>query len=173
MLDARARTSASGHKRHRCAGVMEACGVRLPTDAVRRGGLSLVTGGVEVRLVDLVEAYATLARGGVHRPLRWFVDEVAPARRVLSERTCRELAEILSTASGAPAGWDRARVCGDFSWKTGTSAGHRDAWAIGFDGRTAIGVWVGRFAGSGDAQYVGGRIAEPLLAELFQEIQAC
>jgi membrane carboxypeptidase/penicillin-binding protein PbpC len=54
-----------------------------------------------------------------------------------------------------------------FMWKTGTSSGRRDAWAIGQNGRFAVGVWVGRFRGTGRYEYVGSRAAEPLLAQLF------
>jgi membrane carboxypeptidase/penicillin-binding protein PbpC len=51
--------------------------------------------------------------------------------------------------------------------KTGTSAGKRDAWAVGHNGRFAAGVWVGRFSGMGDEAFVGAVAAEPLLADLF------
>lgn len=151
----------------RTTGVLASCGVRLRADDAARAGLALVTGGVEVRLVDLVEAYATLARDGEHRALRLFPDEPASPTRALSPRTARALTDILSSEHGAPAGWDRARGTDDFAWKTGTSAGHRDAWAIGYDARFTVGVWVGRFPGAGDARYVGGEVAEPVLAELF------
>ncbi|MBA7614772.1 hypothetical protein ES703_22042 [subsurface metagenome] len=52
-------------------------------------------------------------------------------------------------------------------WKTGTSSGRRDAWAVGHNGRYAIGVWVGRFRGTGRVAYTGSQAAEPLLARLF------
>jgi membrane carboxypeptidase/penicillin-binding protein PbpC len=52
-------------------------------------------------------------------------------------------------------------------WKTGTSSGRRDAWAVGHNYRYAIGVWVGRFRGTGRYEYVGGMTAEPVLARLF------
>jgi membrane carboxypeptidase/penicillin-binding protein PbpC len=54
-----------------------------------------------------------------------------------------------------------------FMWKTGTSSGRRDAWAVGHNGRYAIGVWVGRFRGTGHVAYVGAEAAEPLLSQLF------
>ncbi len=156
----------------RTTGVLSSCGVDLPADATSRAGLALVTGGAEVRLIHLVEAYATLARGGEHRRLRLFEEEAAPSTQVLSTETADALADILSSEHGAPAGWDRARGQADFSWKTGTSAGHRDAWALGFDETHTVGVWVGRFAGAGDAQYVGGRVAEPVLTEIFAALSA-
>jgi membrane carboxypeptidase/penicillin-binding protein PbpC len=54
-----------------------------------------------------------------------------------------------------------------FMWKTGTSSRRRDAWAAGHNQRFAIGVWVGRFAGAGSPEFVGGKLAEPLLARMF------
>ena len=54
-----------------------------------------------------------------------------------------------------------------FMWKTGTSSGHRDAWAVGHNGLVAIGVWVGHFSGAGDPGFIGAEVAEPILAELM------
>jgi membrane carboxypeptidase/penicillin-binding protein PbpC len=52
-------------------------------------------------------------------------------------------------------------------WKTGTSSGRRDAWAVGHNHRFAVGVWVGDFTGQGHVDLVGALAAEPLLAALF------
>ena len=52
-------------------------------------------------------------------------------------------------------------------WKTGTSSGRRDAWAVGHNGQFSIGIWVGRFSGAGHEAFVGREAAEPLLARLF------
>ena len=52
-------------------------------------------------------------------------------------------------------------------WKTGTSSGRRDAWAVGHNGRLAIGVWIGKFSGAGHPAFVGAEAAEPLLASVF------
>jgi penicillin-binding protein 1C len=154
----------------RCIGVIEAAGVRLAPDARAHAGLTLVTGGTPVTLVDLVTAYATLARGGEHVPTRLFADEqVAPSVRALSPATCEALFEILSNEARPPHVRGGASHVGvrPFMWKTGTSSGHVDAWAVGHDRRLALGVWVGRFDGAGHPSYVGAEVAEPILAELF------
>ena len=152
----------------RCAGVLEACGVELRPDALERSGLALVTGATEVRLLDLTAAYATLGRGGLYLPPRLFVDQPrSPGSRALTPETCDALWAILSTENGAPNGLTPAPGGPSFLWKTGTSAGHRDAWAVGHDGRLAIGVWAGRFSGAGHPDYAGRTLAEPLLARLF------
>ncbi len=154
----------------RCLGVMEACGLELPPDAAARGGLSLAVGGLEVRLLDLTDAFATLARGGIHRPARLFADEPAPdGRRVLAADTAAAVSDMLSSAHRLPETGDAVVGLGDawLSWKTGTSSARRDAWAVGHNGRFAVGVWVGRFAGGGDVAYTGRASAEPLLAALL------
>jgi len=151
----------------RCLGVMEACGVKLPADAAARGGLSLVLGGVETNLLSLTNAYATIGRGGVRMKLRFFADEKNESFRVLQVRTCAWLDRMLSSRRYPPAG----RSPREISWfmrKTGTSAGKRDAWAVGHNGKYAAGVWVGRFSGMGDEAFVGAVAAEPLLADLFE-----
>jgi penicillin-binding protein 1C len=154
----------------RCVGVIEASGATLGADPVARGGLTLVTGGTGVTLVELTNAYATLARGGSHLPLRLFVDTpFGTPTRVFSAATCESLFTILSSDARAPNLRTGASLVGrePFAWKTGTSSGNVDAWAVGFDRRHALGVWVGRFDGSGHAAYVGALAAEPILAELF------
>ncbi|MCU0724762.1 MAG: penicillin-binding protein 1C [Planctomycetes bacterium] len=153
----------------RCAGVLAAAGVGLPAGATERGGLAIVTGAVEVRLLDLTNAYATLARGGLFRPARLFPDEPAPERRALSAEAAAAVSTILSCRERAPAGLAGRPESAVpwFSWKTGTSSGRRDAWAVGHNGRFAIGVWAGRFPGHGDYGLTGAGAAEPLLARLF------
>lgn len=154
---------------NRCAGYMESAGVAWRGNAADRAGAGLVVGAAEVRLLDVVNAYATLGRGGVYRPVRLFGDEAGESRRVISANVCRTIDEILSSnlrPSSAQAG---PSSCGSpwFMWKTGTSSGRRDAWAAGHNRRFAIGVWIGRFYGAGRPEYVGGEVAEPLLAQLF------
>lgn len=153
----------------RCAGVMQSAGVKLPNGAARRAGLSLATGGAEVRLLDLTNAYATIARGGVRRTPRLFADEAADSVRVLTTRTCRAIDGILNSRERAPMGFKHSTADQRpwFVWKTGTSSARRDAWAVGHNRRLAIGVWVGRFDGVSDPQFVGRLAAEPILAKAF------
>lgn len=154
---------------NRCAGYLESVGVQWRGAAADAAGAGLVVGAAEVRLLDLVNAYATLGRGGVHRPVRFFHDESGESRRVISGNVCRVIDEILSSTTRLPAGMEgrTSETAPWFMWKTGTSSGRRDAWAVGHNRRYALGVWVGRFYGTGRPEYVGGKVAEPLLARLF------
>ena len=152
-----------------CCGLLEATGVPLPAEAQSRGGLALAIGGIDVRLWDLTNAYATVARGGVRSEVRLFVDEPVRQMRALGPEVCAEISDILSSRRRRPAGMGN-RLESDvpwFMWKTGTSAGRRDAWAVGHNGQYAVGVWVGRFRGTGDVGFVGAEAAEPLLTQLF------
>jgi len=153
----------------RCCGVMRACGVGLDEGAEERAGLAVAVGAVETTLLDLVNAYATLGRGGVRMRARLFADEPAEPARVLSGITCAAVNGILSSRRRRPAGMAQlpGRDVPWFMWKTGTSSGLRDAWAVGHNGRFAAGVWVGRFSGEGRREFVGRDAAEPLLSRLF------
>jgi len=153
----------------RCLGVLQSCGIRMPGDARTRGGLAVAVGVIETTLLDLTNAYATLGRDGICQPAKLFQDARSPQHRALTASTCRTLNDILSTRTRVPRGFEEmsADRLPWFMWKTGTSSGRRDAWAIGHNGRWAIGVWVGRFSGSGHTEFVGRTAAEPLLATLF------
>jgi penicillin-binding protein 1C len=152
-----------------CLGTIEAVGVRLPAVAHERAGLAVVTGAVEVTLLDLVNGYATLGRGGTRMAPRLFLDEAIRPAAVLSPDACAVVNEILSSRNRRPRGTEGRdeHSIPWFMWKTGTSAGRRDAWAVGHNHRFAIGVWIGRFDGGGDPGFVGAEAAEPLLASLF------
>ncbi len=153
----------------RCLGVMEAAGLQLPRHASRRAGLGVVVGTAEVTLLELTAAYATLGHAGVYRPPRIFLDEPSVATPALSESACAVVNDILSTRHRRPENLEALDPGGLpwFMWKTGTSSGRRDAWAVGHNYRVAVGVWVGRFNGLGHARFVGAEAAEPLLARLF------
>jgi penicillin-binding protein 1C len=153
----------------RCLGLIEAAGIALPRDVLTRGGLAVVVGATEVTPLDLVNGYATLGRGGIRRSPRLFIDEGGEAVRVLDADICATIDDILSSRHRRPRGMhDRdERKVPWFMWKTGTSSGRRDAWAVGHNRRYAIGVWVGRFSGAGSERFIGAEAAEPLLASLF------
>ena len=160
---------AEGVGLRQAVGTMQSCGVRFARDACERGGLALAVGTVEVRLLDLTAAYATIGRGGVFRQPRLMMDEISPPRRVLDSGTCAALDDILSSRHRRPHGMeDRpASTVPWFMWKTGTSSHRRDAWALGHNGRFAVGVWAGRFGGAHNDLLLGAQTAEPLLARLF------
>jgi penicillin-binding protein 1C len=126
-------------------------------------GLAMGLGGVGVRLNDLVMLYSGLARQGFAAPLIERVGMESPGpRRLLDPVAAWYVANILM---GAPPP-DNAPH-GRIAFKTGTSYGYRDAWALGFDGRMTIGVWVGRPDGAPVPGLVGRAAAAPILFDAF------
>lgn len=153
----------------RCAGLMESLGIRLDSRRIEAAGLALATGAVEVSLLDMTGAYAAIGRGGDRMTPRIFFDDPVERSPGLSQRACETLDSMLSTSTRRPA-VESANASGEgpwFMWKTGTSSGRRDAWAVGHNRNFAIGVWVGRLQGGGHVAQVGAKAAEPLLAQLF------
>ncbi|MEH7830182.1 penicillin-binding protein 1C [Gemmobacter sp. JM10B15] len=131
-------------------------------------GLAISLGGVGVTLEDMVQLYAALARGGVALPLRHdgAAGEGADAgQRVVSAVAAWQVADILSGLAPPP-GAPENRL----AYKTGTSYGHRDAWAIGFDGRHVVGVWMGRADGTPVPGAFGADTAAPVLFQAMGRI---
>ncbi|WP_417718549.1 penicillin-binding protein 1C [Salipiger sp.] len=127
-----------------------------------RPGLAVSLGGVGLTLSDMLTLYAALARDGQARPLRWQLDQPeGVAARLLSPRSAWQIGHIL--AGIAPPA--HAGPSGRVAYKTGTSYGHRDAWALGWDGRFVAGVWIGRPDGTPVPGAFGGDLAAPLLFE--------
>jgi len=150
----------------RLVSAMEKAGMK-PVFPGDQPGLAIALGGVGVTLSDMVQLYAAIARGGVVRPLSWRQDaEVPEGQRVVSEVAAWEVGDILAGLAPPP-GAPSNRL----AYKTGTSYGHRDAWAIGFDGRHVIGVWMGRADGTPVPGAFGADVAAPVLFQAFNRLK--
>jgi penicillin-binding protein 1C len=155
---------------------LKTAGVDLPLPEGHYG-LGLVLGTGEVTMLDLARLYSALGNGGVMRPLAWrSADErTTPAGvRLLSEESAflvldmladnpRPTARLATTAQVRPLA---------VSWKTGTSWGFRDAWAVGLFGPYVLAIWVGDFSGAGNPAFVGAQAAAPLFFEVVDSIAA-
>jgi penicillin-binding protein 1C len=131
-------------------------------------GLAVGLGGVGIRLEDLARLYAGLARGGDTLPVVRRLGEAAgPAdrRRLTGAVAAWYVADVLR---GAPP--PANAPFGRLSFKTGTSYGWRDAWAIGFDRRLTIAVWVGRPDGSPVPGLTGRTAAAPILFDAHRRV---
>ncbi len=133
-------------------------------------GLAVALGGVGVTLEDLTRLYAAMASGGRPVPLYWDMDappDTGPRAAVLSPEAAWHLGDILSGIAPPPgAPWN------GLAYKTGTSYGHRDAWAVGFDGRHVVAVWLGRPDGTPVPGAFGAEVAAPVLFKAFQRLKA-
>ncbi len=136
-------------------------------------GLPIVLGGVGTSLENLVTLYAGLADGGQVRALRLTPGQpVADAHKIMSPVAAWYLTRILSDTPPPPswlAGGNRARAP-LVAYKTGTSYGFRDAWAIGYTKDYTVGVWVGRPDGSFSAGRMGRDAAAPVLFAVFDQL---
>ncbi|MGH8280021.1 MAG: transglycosylase domain-containing protein, partial [Gammaproteobacteria bacterium] len=114
-------------------------------------GPALAIGDGPVRLFDLTQAYSALARHGAFLPLHVLADAPLPALvAVISPRVSSVIASILSDPDARAAEFGANSVLDlpePTAVKTGTSSDFRDAWAMGFDNRYTVGVWMGRLDG--------------------------
>ena len=130
-------------------------------------GLAIALGGIGVSLEDMVQLYAAIARGGVSLPLTHQVKgQREEGQRVLSASSAWQVGDILAGLAPPP-GAPENRL----AYKTGTSYGHRDAWAIGFDGRNVIGIWMGRPDGTPVPGAFGADLAAPVLFQAFARLK--
>lgn len=137
-------------------------------------GDGLALGNGEISLFELVQAYSTLARGGIFEPLLVTLDvavEEAP-RQVFSEPVAALIGHILSDPDAR-----RLEFSGNLlnlpiqtAVKTGTSSDYRDAWAVGYDHRFVVGVWMGNLKGEPMNEITGSTGPALVLRSLFSEL---
>lgn len=150
----------------RLISAMEKAGMK-PVFPGRQPGLAIALGGVGVTLEDMVQLYATIARGGVARPLTYRMEGAeADGQRVISAVAAWQVGDILAGLAPPP-GAPSNRL----AYKTGTSYGHRDAWVIGYDGRHVIGTWMGRADGTPVPGAFGADVAAPVLFQAFNRLK--
>lgn len=144
--------------------------LRLPRGV--EPNLSIILGGVGARMEDLAGAYAALNRKGVGGIIRYSPDDPLIERRVVSEGAAwiiREILEANPRPGYRPGTFDtgsRPRV----AWKTGTSYGYRDAWAIGGTRQYTVAVWIGRPDGTPLPGQYGAVTALPLMFQVVDSL---
>ncbi|RZI23038.1 penicillin-binding protein 1C [Pseudomonas sp. 770NI] len=151
----------------RFAAQMRIGGVPLALPALAEPNLALILGGAGSRLEDLVSGYSALARDGKSATLRLQPDDALRERPLLSPGAAWIVRRILS-GQARPDRDPRAELVQRpvLAWKTGTSYGFRDAWAIGVGPRYLIGVWIGRPDGTPVAGQFGLASAAPLMLQV-------
>lgn len=141
------------------------CGLRSLNRSAQEYGLALALGGGEVTLLELTNAYAGLARGGLFHPWRTCSDQaVPPSVTPFARGTVTLVTDMLATTPLPGA------VMLDLAWKTGTSNGCRDAWCFAYNTEYTVGVWLGNKSGAPSGNLVGARAAAPVVADLFLRI---
>jgi penicillin-binding protein 1C len=149
----------------RFAATLRSAGVALRLPPGADPSLPLALGGAGITLRQLAGLYAALATDGAAASLFLRPEERQPARAFLDPRAAAAIAGVLTQPFP-----DTLR--GGVAWKTGTSWGGRDAWALGFDARHVAAVWIGRPDGTPLPGATGRGLAVPLLSRLFDLLPA-
>ena len=154
-------------------------------------GLALILGGGEVNLWELAGAYSSMARtltryitmNSVYslsdwkEPVMMLNESINKAPIIYNEEP-----DILNSSSiyytfaamenvarpEEETGWELYQDSRRIAWKTGTSFGHRDAWAVGVTPEFTVATWVGNASGEGRPGLIGGSTASPVMFELFR-----
>ncbi len=151
-------------------------------------GLSLILGGAESNLWDLTRAYSSLASTLLHYDttqgkyytkelanLSFLKNEIEDFGEITNEYPLYDAGAIYTTFNtlrevNRPEGeenWEFYNDAKSIAWKTGTSFGFRDAWAIGINTNYVVGVWVGNADGEGRPGLTGINVAAPILFDAF------
>ncbi|GHF41675.1 penicillin-binding protein 1C [Seohaeicola zhoushanensis] len=150
----------------RITAALERSGARLHIPG-GKPGLAIALGGLGITLEDLVQLYAALAEGGQGVGLNARLGAAgALHQKLISPEAAWQVGHILAGLTPPP-----GAPSGVVAYKTGTSYGHRDAWAIGYDGRHVIGVWMGRPDGTPVPGAFGGDLAAPVLFDAFGRLK--
>lgn len=137
-------------------------------------GLALTLGGFGISPEQLAALYVGLADDGLPRPLVFSKQadaSVTSGAPLLSEQARFLVLDMLRGAAdlGIDDGYSNSDP--SVAWKTGTSHGFRDAWAVGVRGDYVLVVWLGNFSGRGNNALVGRRCAVPLMFDLFARLR--
>jgi penicillin-binding protein 1C len=136
-------------------------------------GLSLIAGGIELTPLELAGIYATLAENGVYRPLRVAADDPIGVPQPIYGPGAAYLTRQALALKDRPDFPRRASISGvpaEIHWKTGTSFGFRDAWAVGSGPAYTAVVWTGNVDDKPSTDLVGSQAAGPLLFDALEAL---
>ncbi len=154
---------------------LRACGLTTLNRPPEVYGLGLTLGNCEARLLEMTNAYASLARLGEFRPWRVLPKNTVSARRYSRPELVWQIADILSDNSARTLAFGmNSALRFDYSvaCKTGTSTDFRDNWTIAFTPEFSVGVWAGNFDGAPMREVSGVTGAGPILHAIFDYLHA-
>jgi penicillin-binding protein 1C len=146
------------------------CGLTTLNRSPEIYGLGLTLGNCEARLLEMTNAYASLARLGEFRPWRVLTASSSSARRYSRPELVWQIADILSDNSARTLAFgmnSALRFDYPVACKTGTSTDFRDNWTVGFTPEFSVGVWAGNFDGAPMREVSGVTGAGPILHAIF------
>lgn len=150
-------------------------------------GLSLILGGAEANLWDLAGVYTSISRSlnnfrgfqsrynrlDIHPAV--YIADTSSKAPILEDHSILSAASIFLTFEAMRevarpdelSGWKYFASSRSVAWKTGTSYGHRDAWAVGLNPNQVVAVWVGNASGEGRPDLTGVTAAAPIMFDVF------
>lgn len=169
---------------------LQQTGFKTITRSSSHYGLSLILGGAEATLWDVTNVYAQMGRSLIPHPDSKLSEKKEAGIIMAKGEEKEEENETVRKSTQKNLIWDKGAVWQTFdalkevnrpeeidwksipsmqtiAWKTGTSYGFRDAWAVGVTPRYAVGVWVGNATGEGKPGLVGAQTAGPVLFDIF------
>ena len=161
--------------------LLKTLGMTTLLDSPDHYGLSLILGGAEGTLWDIVSMYQDMAQAieGLQYNsnrmtyLQNLSDQELSSAYPFSKGAIWHTVNALSMLSrpGIEGNWNDFESATKISWKTGTSFGNRDAWSIGITPQYCIGVWVGNADGEGRPGLTGIESAAPILFDIFDNLE--
>lgn len=174
---------------------LQQTGFKTITRSSSHYGLSLILGGAEATLWDVTNTYAQMGRSLIPHPDSKLSEKKEAGIIMAKGEEKEEENETIQKSNQKNFIWDKGAVWQTFdalkevnrpeeidwksipsmqtiAWKTGTSYGFRDAWAVGVTPRYAVGVWVGNATGEGKPGLVGAQTAGPVLFDIFNYLPA-
>jgi penicillin-binding protein 1C len=164
-------------------------GINTINEPASHYGLSLILGGAEGSLWDITGVYASFSRilnnfyenDGLYNiydvhSLHYQKNAYTAKERLSESNYLMDAGSVWLTYSAlrkvnrpeTEYGWENFSSSSKIAWKTGTSFGFRDAWAVGTDAQYVVGVWAGNADGEGRPGLVGVKSAAPLLFDIFK-----
>jgi len=135
-------------------------------------GLPLIIGGAEASLWELTRLFTALGNYGKLKPLRYIKGQKKKNKELFSPGSAWLVLKALKKIKrpGIEQYWHIFNNQTPIAWKTGTSYGHKDAWAIGVNKNWVVGVWTGNFSGRGVTDLYGSKAAGPILFKIFNNL---
>ena len=143
--------------------LLQTCGMSTIGESAQRYGYSLILGGAETTLYDITSIYASLARAAVEHT----VDSTSAFPFRDKAAIWQALDAMSDVSRPDEMDWRVISSVRRVAWKTGTSWGGRDAWAVGVTPEYAVGVWVGNAEGGSCPDLTGARAAGPVMFDVF------
>ena len=139
-------------------------------------GLSLILGGAEAKLGNVANAYSNMARslqGLESSQYSLLLNETKKTRNDFQTGAVWQVFDAIKEINRPEEiDWRSIPTMQKIAWKTGTSYGFRDAWAVGITPKYVVGIWVGNASGEGKPNLIGARTAGPVMFDIFDMLPA-